>query len=71
VARPLRCVALPGATAPLLELAELRLECLRVGVRDVTVQPVKVGVRSRPLVKISPLSMTFERSNARETALRR
>ncbi len=48
---------LPHAAQGLLKLSELRVECLRVGVREVLVQPAKVGVRSRPVAKLSPLDI--------------
>ncbi len=51
--------ALPSAAQGLLLLCELRVQCLRVGVREVVVQPAKVGVRSRPLAKASPLDLTL------------
>jgi transcription-repair coupling factor (superfamily II helicase) len=47
--------ALPTAAANLLDLTELRVECLRTGVREVIVQPARVGVRSKPVAKLSPL----------------
>jgi transcription-repair coupling factor (superfamily II helicase) len=49
--------ALPPAAQGLLKLSELRVECLRVGIRDVLVQPAKVGVRSKPVAKLSPLDL--------------
>jgi transcription-repair coupling factor (superfamily II helicase) len=48
---------LPAPAACLLELTELRVECLRVGVREVIVQPARVGVRSKPIAKLSPLAL--------------
>jgi transcription-repair coupling factor (superfamily II helicase) len=51
--------ALPAAAQGLLLLSELRVECLRVGVRDVSVQPAKVGVRSTPIAKLAPLDLTL------------
>jgi transcription-repair coupling factor (superfamily II helicase) len=48
---------LPASAASLLELTELRVECLRVGVREVTVQPARVGVRSAPVARLSPLTL--------------
>jgi transcription-repair coupling factor (superfamily II helicase) len=48
---------LPSAAAGLLELAQLRLTCLRLGVSSVVVMPAKVGVRSKPVVKLGPLDL--------------
>ena len=50
---------LPRAANGLLELARLRLECLAIGVSSVVVMPAKVGVRSKPLVKMAPLVLTL------------
>jgi transcription-repair coupling factor (superfamily II helicase) len=50
---------LPRAAEGLLSLTELRVECLRVGVREVLVQPARVGVRSRPVAKLSPLALAL------------
>ena len=50
---------LPKPAHGLLELAELRLECIANGVTSLVVQPAKVGVRSYPVVKIQPLSLSF------------
>jgi len=51
--------ALPAPTLGLLELAELRLVCLGYDVTSVVVMPAKVGVRSKPVLKLGPLSMSF------------
>ncbi|MGC1419747.1 MAG: transcription-repair coupling factor, partial [Acidimicrobiales bacterium] len=58
---------LPRAGEGLLELAQLRLICLELGVSSLTVAPAKVGVRSRPLVKLGPLDLTV----SQQTRLRR
>ena len=50
---------LPRAAEGLLDLAALRLACLEVGVRSVTVLPAKVGVRSAPVVRVSPLDLAL------------
>jgi len=50
---------LPSAATGLLELAELRLACLDAGVSSVAVLPVKVGVRSKPVVRMAPLELSF------------
>lgn len=50
---------LPRAAEGLLELAELRLACLELGVHSVAVKPVKVGVRSRPIVTMAPLDLSL------------
>ena len=51
--------ALPIAAIGLLELAELRLAAVSHGVKSIVVQPAKVGVRSKPVVKISPLDLAL------------
>ncbi len=50
---------LPRATEGLLELADLRLACLEVGVTQLAVLPVKVGVRSKPVVRFGPLALSL------------
>jgi transcription-repair coupling factor (superfamily II helicase) len=50
--------SLPSAAEGLLDLAALRLACLRLGVASITVSPAKVGVRSRPVVRLGPLDLT-------------
>jgi transcription-repair coupling factor (superfamily II helicase) len=50
---------LPGPAAGLLELAELRLRCLAHGVTTLQVLPAKVGVRSQPVVRLSPLELSL------------
>jgi len=50
---------LPGAAQGLLELAQLRLTCLELGVSSVVVMPAKVGVRSKPIVKLGPLELAL------------
>jgi transcription-repair coupling factor (superfamily II helicase) len=59
--------ALPGAAQGLLELAELRLTCLALGISSVVVMPAKVGVRSKPVVKMGPLELAV----SQQTRLRR
>jgi transcription-repair coupling factor (superfamily II helicase) len=51
--------ALPAPTRGLLELAQLRLVCLDIGVTSVVVMPARVGVRSRPVLRLGPLALTF------------
>ena len=51
--------ALPGPARGLLDLADLRLRCLAVGVHFLTVVPAKVGVRSRPEVRLGPLELSL------------
>jgi len=58
---------LPGAAEGLLDLAALRVTCLALDVTSVVVQPARVGVRSRPVVKIAPLNLTL----SQQTRLRR
>jgi len=50
--------ALPGPASGLLELAQLRLVCLEYAVTSVVVSPARVGIRSRPVVKLGPLSLS-------------
>ncbi len=50
---------LPLPAVNLLELTELRVECLRVGAREVTVQPARVGVRSKPIAKLTPVALAL------------
>ena len=50
---------LPRAAEGLLELGELRLLCLELGVTSLSVLPAKVGVRSKPVVKLSPLDLSL------------
>jgi len=51
--------ALPPEAQGLLELSELRLAAVACGVTSIVVLPAKVGVRSKPLVKISSLDLTL------------
>ncbi|HVA70092.1 MAG TPA: transcription-repair coupling factor [Acidimicrobiales bacterium] len=51
--------ALPPPSVGLLELAQLRLVCLDYGVSSVKVLPARVGLRSKPLLKLGPLSLTL------------
>lgn len=48
--------ALPGEAEGLLELASLKILCLAHHITSVVVLPAKVGVRSKPVVRISPLT---------------
>jgi len=50
---------LPTPAQGLLELGELRLECIDLGVRSVVVLPARVGIRTKPVVKISPLELSL------------
>ena len=50
---------LPAPVRGLLELGELRLECLEHGVRSVVVLPARVGIRTKPVVKIGPLELSI------------
>jgi transcription-repair coupling factor (superfamily II helicase) len=43
----------------LLELGELRLECLEHGVTSVVVLPARVGIRTKPVVKVTPLELSL------------
>ena len=51
--------AVPAPTVGLLELAELKLVCLGFDVTSVVVMPAKVGVRSKPILKIGPLTLSL------------
>ncbi|MBW4078985.1 MAG: transcription-repair coupling factor [Acidobacteria bacterium] len=51
--------SLPRAAEGLLDLGELRLLCLEVGVTSLSVLPAKVGVRSKPVVKMGPLELSL------------
>jgi transcription-repair coupling factor (superfamily II helicase) len=51
--------ALPAPARGLLELAQLRLVCLARGVTHVQVLPAKVGVRTQPVVRLSPLDLSL------------
>ena len=48
---------LPEAALGLIELAKLRATCLALGIRELSVLPARVGGRSIPLVKLSPLPL--------------
>ena len=50
---------LPRAAEGLLDLGELRLACLELDVSSLTVLPAKVGVRSKPVVKLNPLDLSL------------
>ena len=51
--------ALPASAQGLLELAALRLVCLTREITSVQVLPAKVGVRSQPVVRLSPLDLNL------------
>jgi transcription-repair coupling factor (superfamily II helicase) len=51
--------ALPAPARGLLELAQLRLVCLDIGVTSVVVMPARVGVRSKPVLRLGPLVLSF------------
>ena len=48
----------------MLELGELRLECIEFGVRSVVVLPARVGVRTKPVVKITPARTVAQPADA-------
>jgi transcription-repair coupling factor (superfamily II helicase) len=48
---------LPEAASGLLELALLRVTCLRTGIRELSVLPARPGGRRVPLAKLSPLAL--------------
>ncbi len=49
---------LPAAATGLLELAALRLDCVAAGVSAVVVMPARVGIRSAPVVRVSPVTLS-------------
>jgi transcription-repair coupling factor (superfamily II helicase) len=51
--------ALPPPAIGLLELAQLRLVALEHGVTSVLVMPARVGVRSRPIVRLGPVTLAL------------
>jgi transcription-repair coupling factor (superfamily II helicase) len=51
--------ALPEPTKGLLDLAQLRLTCLAFAVTSVVVLPARMGVRSKPVLKMGPLTLTL------------
>ncbi len=48
---------LPAAASGLIELALLRVTCLRTGIRELSVLPARPGGRRVPLAKLSPLTL--------------
>jgi transcription-repair coupling factor (superfamily II helicase) len=50
---------LPRPALGLLELSELRLACIETGVGSVVVMPARVGIRSKPVVKMGPLELSL------------
>ena len=50
--------ALPTPARNLLDLARLRLRCLELGVRSLSVSPARPGVRTTPLIRVSPLELS-------------
>jgi transcription-repair coupling factor (superfamily II helicase) len=48
---------LPPPAEGLLALARLRVECLRVGITDVSVVPARVGGSRQPVARLSPLTL--------------
>jgi len=51
--------ALPRPAEGLLELGELRLLCVELGVTNLAILPAKVGLRSKPVIKCGPLDLTL------------
>jgi len=47
----------PPAAEGLLALARLRVECLRVGIEEVTVASARAGAARRPVAKLSPIRL--------------
>lgn len=59
---------LPTAAQGLIDLGRLRLRCLGLGIESLQLLPAKVGVRSKPLLKVSPLVLTMsEQMRVRRT----
>ena len=48
---------LPSAAEGLLDLARLRVECLRIGVGEVTVTPARVGGSRVPIARVTPIEL--------------
>jgi len=48
---------LPDPATILLALAALRVECLRVGVREIQVLPARGGIRREAVARLSPLEL--------------
>jgi len=48
---------LPAAAEGLLDLASLRVACLRIGIQEISVLPARIGGRAVPLAKISPITL--------------
>lgn len=48
---------LPPAAQGLLDLAALRVTCLRIGITEISVLPARVGGRAIPLAKIAPITL--------------
>ncbi len=48
---------LPEPARILLALSELRVECLRVGVREIQVLPARTGLRRESVARLSPLEL--------------
>ena len=51
--------ALPAAAQGLIDLGELRVRCLAWGIRSLQALPAKVGIRSTPLLKASPVVLSM------------
>jgi len=47
----------PPPAEGLLAVARLRVECLRLGISEVTVTPARVGEARRPLAKLGPIGL--------------
>ena len=48
---------LPGPARVLLELAELRVACLRCGIREIQVLPARSGIRRDSIARLTPLEL--------------
>jgi transcription-repair coupling factor (superfamily II helicase) len=47
----------PPAAEGLLALARLRVECLRAGIKEVSVAPVRIGGSRHPVARLSPVAL--------------
>jgi len=50
---------LPPAAQGLVDLSELRVRCLELGIRSLQILPAKVGIRSHPVLKASPVTLSM------------
>ena len=48
----------PAPARTLLDLARLRVRCLELGVHSLSVSPARPGVRTTPLIRVAPLTLS-------------